>query len=110
MRLSTIIEELDLEIIVGEDGLSIEPKGVYIGDLLSLVISKGKKDDIWITIQTHMNIIAVASLVELSAIIIAEEMEIDEDTILKAKEVKVPLLRSKNTAYELACKLSKIGL
>ena len=110
MKLSSIIEELNLELIVGVDDLSMEAKGVYIGDLLSLVIARGQKDDIWITIQTHMNIIAVASLVELSAIIIAEDMEIDEDTILKAKEVKVPLLRSKDTAYELACKLNKIGL
>lgn len=110
MQISEIIKELNLEIIAGYKGDDVEVYGVYIGDLLSLVMAKAKPKDIWITIQTHINIIAVATLTDLSAIIIAEGMEIDNETISKANEVNVPLLKSSLNAYELACKLGKLGL
>jgi len=110
MDLSKIIQECNLEIVGGFDGEELQVKGAYIGDLLSLVMSKAKEKDIWVTIQTHLNIIAVATLVELTAIVIAEGMEIDEDTIRKANEVNVPLLRSSLSAYELACSLNKLGV
>lgn len=112
MELSNIIKELDLEIIAGYDNDSEENnvEGVYICDLLSLVMGKAKTKDIWITIQTHVNVVAVATLVDLSSIIVAENMEIDEATITKANSVKVPLLKSKLSAYELAAKLNNLGI
>lgn len=112
MKISKIVEELDLEIIAGYDSnhYGKEAIGVYICDLLSLVMAKSSSYDIWITIQTHVNIIAVASLMDLSAIIVAEGMEIDQDTIVKANAVDIPLFRSKLSAYELASKLSGLGI
>lgn len=112
MKISKIVEELNLEIIAGYDSNQSqkEAKDVYICDLLSLVMAKSSSDDIWITIQTHVNIIAVASLMDLSAIIVAEGMEIDQDTIVKANTVEIPLFRSKLSAYELASKLSGLGI
>ena len=87
-----------------------EAKGVYICDLLSLVMAKSSSLNLWITIQTHVNIIAVASLMELSTIIVAEGMDIDEETIVKANDIGIPLLRSKLSSFELASKLSKLGV
>lgn len=111
MKLSTIIEELKLEIVVGETGIrNIEVEGVYIGDLLSLVMAKAKHDEIWITIQTHMNVVAIADLLDLSAILVAENMEIDEDTIEKAAELDKVILKSNLPAFELACKLHDLGM
>ncbi|WP_425446564.1 DRTGG domain-containing protein [Dethiothermospora halolimnae] len=110
MDLNKIIEELNLEIVAGYNEEMVEVQGVYICDLLSLVMSKAKSKDIWITIQSHVNIIAVATLVELSCIIVAEGMDIDKDTIKKANEVKVPLLKSKLDAYTLASQLNKLGI
>ncbi len=112
MKLLNIIKEIDLEIIAGLDSENQdnEVKGVYICDLLSLVISKAQPQDIWITIQTHVNIIAVSTLVDMTAIIVAENMEIDEETIAKANEVKIPIFRSKLSAYELASRLSRLGI
>lgn len=111
MKLKEVINSLQLEIIagyVGED--DIEVRGAYIGDLLSVVMANASEGNIWITIQTHLNIIAVASLVGLSSIIISEEMEIDNDTVEKAEEIGMPLFRSKLTSYEIACKLCKLGI
>jgi len=112
MKLRQIVEELSLEIIGGYSNESInnDINGVYICDLLSLVMGKAQEKNIWITIQTHVNIVAVATLVDLGAIIIAEGMEIDEDTIAKANEVNMPILRANISAYELATKLSGLGI
>lgn len=110
MNLNQIIQELKLEVVAGVNEDNIEVSGVYIGDLLSLVIAKASEKDIWITIQTHLNIIAVATLVGVSAIIIAEDSEIESDTIKKAREVNMPILKTSLSAYEIACKLNNLGL
>ena len=77
-------------------------KDVYIGDLLSWVMGKAPADCAWITIQAHINIVAVAVLVEASCIIIAENASVDEDTIAKANEENLPILITKLTAYQVA--------
>ncbi|MDR5657874.1 DRTGG domain-containing protein [Serpentinicella sp. ANB-PHB4] len=103
-----LIKELDLEIVSGEDGLSNIIKGVYIGDLLSWVMAKLKEGDIWITIQTHVNVVAVASLGEAACIIVPENAQIDENTTEKSNEQNIPILRSDLTAYELSLKLGPL--
>lgn len=97
--------QLLLEVVAGKDNMSNIINGVYIGDLLSWVMAHIKKEDVWITIQTNMNVIAVAALGEASCIIIAENAEIEEGTLLKADEEGIPLLRSPLSAYELAVKI-----
>lgn len=110
MKLSSIIDKLNLEIIVGTELEEKEADGVYIGDLLSLVMSKAHRNNLWITIQTHINIVAVATLVDLAGIIIVEGMEVEKDAIEKAREVGIPLFKTNLSAYEVACKLREIGL
>lgn len=88
----------------------IDAQGVFIGDLLSIVMAKAKQGYVWITIQTHINIIAVAELLELSCIIIVENMDIDSDTIKKAEELHIPIYKTKESAYEVACRLNSMGI
>lgn len=109
MRLDKIVKELELEVLT-EKNIGNDVEGVYIGDLLSLVMAKANENNLWITIQTHLNVIAVATLVGLSAILIAEGMEVEDETIKKANEVGIPVLRSKLSAYELACRLYELGV
>ncbi|WP_069649209.1 DRTGG domain-containing protein [Caloranaerobacter ferrireducens] len=109
MRLDKIVKELELEVLT-EKNIENDVEGVYIGDLLSLVMANANEKNLWITIQTHLNIIAVATLVGLSAILIAEGMEVEDETIKKANEVGIPVLRSKLSAYELACRLYELGV
>src|SRR5690554_137716 len=101
MKLSSIIDKLNLEIIVGTELEEKEADGVYIGDLLSLVMSKAHRNNLWITIQTHINIVAVATLVDLAGIIIVEGMEVEKDAIEKAREVGIPLFKTNLSAYEV---------
>ncbi|HAE42147.1 MAG TPA: serine kinase [Clostridiales bacterium] len=110
MKIIDLIKELDLVKITDSFDENTEFTGVYIGDLLSLVVSRAKQGDLWITIQTHINVVAVADLLDLSAILVAEGMEIDEDTIIKANDLGLPILQSQMSAYELACGINRLGI
>lgn len=110
MIVSEVVERAGLKVLAGESGLSKELTGVYICDLLSWVMAHGEKGDAWITVQTHSNIVAVAVLLELSCIIIPEEIEVEEDTLKKAEEEGIPMLQSALGAYELAKYFCKLGI
>ena len=102
-------EKLHLATLCEKDG-NIELEGVYIGDLLSIVMSKAKKNYAWITIQTHINIVAVAELLELACIIVVENMDVDNETLLKAKELKIPIFKTSESAYQVACRMAELGV
>ena len=108
MTLQEITEKLQLKVLTGEDNLDVEVTGGYTSDLLSDVIANGQQGSLWITLQTHQNIIAVAKLKDLAGIIIINNREPDEDTLAKAKEENVPLLCSGDIAYEISGKLYKL--
>jgi hypothetical protein len=110
MKINEIIEKLNLEVLSGLGDSDLQISGVYIGDLLSLVMAKAKEGNLWITIQTHINIVAVADLLELGGILVVENMEVEADTIKKASELGLCILKSKESAYEMACKLHELGL
>jgi len=105
MKLKEIIEKLQLKVLTGQENLSAEVTGGYTSDLLSDVIANSKQGNLWITLQTHQNIIAVAKLKDLSGIIIVNNREPDEDTVQKAKEENVPLLGSAEIAFDVSGKL-----
>ncbi|HMA59031.1 MAG TPA: DRTGG domain-containing protein [Halanaerobiales bacterium] len=109
MQLKEITESLHLEVL-NEADLTKEVKGCYIGDLLSNVMARAREGDIWVTIQGHQNIVAVALLADAAAVVVAEEAEVDEKSIKRADEKDVNLLRSKLSAYELAQEFTKMGV
>jgi hypothetical protein len=109
-KLKDIITELNLKVLSVGDNLDIEVTSGCCCDLLSWVMANGKKNDIWITVQTHVNIVAVASLLELSGIIISSGLTVDEKTIEKAKDEGVTLLSSSMSAFQLAGILYNIGI
>ena len=108
MKLKEIIEKLQLKVLADQDKLEVEVTGGYTSDLLSDVIANSKEGNLWVTLQTHQNIIAVAKLKDLSGIIIVNNREPDEDTLQKAKEENVPLLVSEEMAYEVSGKLYEL--
>lgn len=85
-----------------------EATGCYIGDMLSVVMSRADEGDVWLTVQTNVNIDAVAVLTGAACIVVVEGMEPDKDTVEKAKMQDVTVLKSPDTAYELACKISDL--
>lgn len=82
--------------------------GVYIGDLLSWVMSSCNADNIWITIMSNINVIAVASLTDASCVVLAEGVTLDEDVIKEAEKKGVNVLSTDKSSYEAAVLLSDI--
>lgn len=82
----------------------------YTCDLLSWVMAHGKQGMAWITVQTHMNVIAVASLMEMAAVIIPEGIQMEEPSLEKAREEGVAVLQSDKTAFALCALLAQHGL
>ena len=102
MKVKELVEKLGLKILSGKSGLVREIDGCYISDLLSDVMGNADAGNIWITLQTHKNVMAVASLKELSCIILVKNLEANEDTLKQSNEEEIPILQTSMTTYEIA--------
>ena len=100
MTVTQLIEKLDLEVLNLSEG-EREITGGYVGDLLSWVMGKAESGDMWVTIMTNVNVVAVASLVDVACVVIADKAEIAADVIEKARAQGINLLRSSKSAYQL---------
>jgi len=103
-------EELGLCQRAGPDEREAMVSGALVGDLLSHVMAHGRAGNLWITIQAHPNILAVAALGDLAAVIIADGFEPDQETVARADEEGVPLFTSGDSAYTVAGKLYALGV
>ncbi len=110
MKINDILKEIPHTLVAGHEFLDRDVKAGYCSDLLSRVMAKGPKNGLWITVQTHTNIVAVATLLEIACIIIPEDISIDPNTIEKAKEEEIVIISSPLSAFELAGKLYSMGL
>ncbi|MBS4960388.1 MAG: AraC family transcriptional regulator [Clostridiales bacterium] len=109
MNVQELNKKLGFQCVTGEKGLTNEVSGVYIGDLLSWVMGKAKAYNAWITIQGHINVVAVAILSGISCIILSDGSQPEPDMVKKAAEEEIPVLVSNKNSYELACMLHDIG-
>ena len=110
MKISELVKELDLTVFTKPDNLEREISGGYASDLLSNVMAQTIQDQVWVTIQAHQNIVAVASLINLSGIILAGDTLPDEKTIDKANEEDIIILGTKLSAFELIGQMYKLGI
>ncbi|MDK2918013.1 MAG: hypothetical protein PWQ37_746 [Candidatus Petromonas sp.] len=110
MIVKDLVEKFNFKLLTERDGLEKSVDGVYCCDLLSWVMSHAKNNDAWITVQTHVNVVAVASLLNLSCVIIPESIEVDEDTIAKAKKEGIPILSTDLNAYGIFSKFYEAGM
>ncbi len=105
MQVRDILTILDLKIFGGIQGLDREISGGYTSDLLSDVMGHADNGRIWITLQTHKNVIAVASLKELAAVILIKGLEPDADMLAQAEEEGISILGTNDQAFETTGKL-----
>ncbi len=111
MKLAEIVDKLALEVCGGADQVpEKEVTGGYVCDLLSYVMARAKEGYLWLTVQGHPNIVAVASLVNLAGVVVTEAAKIDPATVEKADQEGVPLLTTSLTSYELAGRLYELGV
>ncbi len=105
MQVKDIIKALELKIFGGSQGLDREITGGYTSDLLSDVMGYAENGKIWITLQTHKNVIAIASLKDLAAVILIKGNDPDPDMLVQAKEEGIPVLGTNEEAFEITGKL-----
>lgn len=105
MRVCDLIKKLGLEVLCGQELLEREVTGGYTCDLLSDVMGHIDENMVWITMQTHQNVIAVAALKEVAAVIIVNGNKPDGETLKKGSEENVVVLSSTESAFEVSGKL-----
>lgn len=111
MNLQQIIDRLNLTVVTEpRDFTLIQPEGGYTSDLLSCVMAGAKNNYLWITLQAHLNIVAVAALLNIAAVIITENAKPDAATISKANEQGIILLTTSKLTYEIDGKLWEMGI
>lgn len=102
MKLMDIVQQLGLDVRCCPDELGRQVTGGYAGDLLSDVMAHSAPGMLWITRQTHQNIVAVAALKELAGIIIVQGGRPDAATLAKAAAENIPLIVTSRSAFETA--------
>lgn len=102
MRVNGLIELFDLKIINRAEGLEREITGGYTSDLLSDVMGNAESGMVWITIQTHKNVVAVASLKDFTAVVLANGSTLAPEVFKAAFKEGVTVLSSEMSAFELS--------
>jgi predicted transcriptional regulator len=105
MKVSDLVNEFKLTVYSGEDGLTNPVAGAYVSDLLSDVMGHAGENEVWITLQTHQNVMAVASLKDLAAVILVRGFTPDPDAVEHSNREGVPLLGTDMPAFDMAGKL-----
>lgn len=110
MTVRDLVDLLSLELLTACDDTAREVTGGYVSDLLSNVMGHSLPGQVWITSQVHINVVAVASLVSLAAVIIAGGVKPGQDVIEKASQEKVILLATPLPAFEVVGRLYELGI
>ena len=105
MKLRDACEMLSATVLCGDVDKSFE--GVYVGDLLSRAMSHVGCDNLWVTIMSNVNVVAVATLTEPCAVILAEDVELQPDAKKSAEENGITVLTSPLSAYEICTRVDR---
>lgn len=112
MKLSEIVETLRLESLTAELPLSADHdiRGGYASDLLSDVLANAPRGGLLVTIQVHLNVIAVAVHAELAGVIFASSRRPEEEVRRRAIQEGIRLYSSAESAFDVAGRLYALGL
>ncbi|MDP4187160.1 MAG: serine kinase [Bacteroidota bacterium] len=108
MKVSDIVKELGLKVFSGDKGLDREVTGGYSSDLLSDVMGDSLEGQVWITLQTHKNVMAIASLKELAAIILVKGNTPEKDMAGQSNIENIPVLGTNEETFSICGKLFKL--
>jgi len=102
MTLAELIGNIRCEAITGDINMDREIRTGYTSDLLSDAIANIEEDSVWITMQRHINILGVAKLKDVVAIVIPRNLQVEQSVIVKAREEGIAILRGPQTAFEIS--------
>ncbi|MBQ2509168.1 MAG: serine kinase [Bacteroidales bacterium] len=101
MKVQELVDKLGLKVLSGANGLDREIDGCYVSDLLSDVMGNAMEGNIWITLQTHKNVMAVASLKEMSCIILVKNLVPNDETIEQSNDEDLPILQTSLSTFDI---------
>ena len=110
VRLTELIRQLNLSVRSADGDLDREVTGGYASDLLSDVLANGEPGNLWITLQIHQNIVAVASMKDFAGIVLVNSREPEIDTVEKAEAENVAIMVTELPAFELVGRLYGLGI
>jgi len=110
MTVNDLVQRFDLQVVAGAKGLERRVRDGYCGDLLSEIMANAPEGCVWLTIQGHQNIVAVAVLRDMAAIIVTGGQTPDDETLQKANQEGIPILLWLDSAYQLAGRLYPMGV
>ncbi len=110
MLLTDVIDQLGLVVFSGKGNLEKEVTDGIISDMLSDVMAQAKKGALWVTNQTHENVLAIVFFKSLSAVILPGGLRLDEQAAQKAQEKNLPVLLTDLSAFEIVGKLYQLGI
>lgn len=108
MTVKELIEKMNLTVFCGENNLETEIKGGYVSDLLSDVMGFAQEGQAWVTLQTHKNVIAIASLKELACVLLVKGSKPDDDMLEQAREEDIPVLGTTEQTFETAGRIYQL--
>lgn len=107
MKVNELAEAMGLKPLALSDG-EREIDGCYVGDLLSWVMGRAQSGNVWVTIMSNVNIVAVATLADVACVVLAEGVTVGDDVTAVAKAKGVNLFTTDLTAYEIAAKVAAL--
>ena len=110
MNVKQFVDQFNLYIAAGQSDLDRQIQGGYCGDLLSDVMANAPVGGVWLTVQAHQNIVKVAVLREMAAIVLTGGQSPDQETIERANQEGVPILMWPGTAFDLAGQAHAAGV
>ena len=111
MKMREVVELLDLEILTStREFLDIDVSAGYTSDMLSCVMTGAENGSLWVTLMANLNIVAVATLLEIPAIIITENAQPDAATIARANQEGIVLLSTSADSFQVVSDLSDLGI
>jgi hypothetical protein len=105
LTIKQMINALNLQVFTSEETINNNVTGAYVSDLLSDVMGNSKQGDVWITLQIHKNVVAIASLRDLPAVICVNAIIPESETIEAANKEGVALLGTKEKTFDISGKL-----
>jgi len=108
MTVKDLVHKLDLVVFCGEESLDREVVGGYVSDLLSDVMGFAKEGEVWITLQAHKNVVAIASLKDLAAVILVKGNVPEPDTLAHAKNEVIPILGTSGQTFDTVGKIYQL--
>lgn len=102
MKVSDLVNKFNLEVFAGEKGLENEISGGYVSDLLSDVMGNARENQVWITLQTHQNVMAIAALKDLAAVILVKGLEPELEMVEHGEKEGIPVLGTDFDTFHMA--------